>query len=111
MKMHANVNADSLHFDNLILVVIDHFLELLVRDEEVRFLLPVDAYVALHTGPYFVRCHKIPVTALVGYLGLAIRIHLMPFPTDYAHMLTCQTKIYEKRSRFVNLFMHLTLQA
>jgi len=66
--------------------MIDHFLDFIVRDEEIRFLLSVDAYVALHADPHFIRCHKIPVTALTGYLGLTIGVHLMPFPADYAHL-------------------------
>jgi len=75
----------NLHFDNLILVVIDHLLDFLIRDEEIRFLLPVDAYVTMHTGPNFIGCYKIPITAFIGYLGLTIWVHLMPFPADYTH--------------------------
>ncbi len=65
----------------------DHLPDLIIRDEEIGFQLPVDAYVTLVAGPNFIRCHKVPVTALAGYLGLAIGVHLVSFTADYAHLL------------------------
>ncbi len=84
--MLVNVKKINLHFNHFFLFVFDHLLDLIIRDEEISFHLPVDAYVAAVADPNFIRCHKVPVTALTGYLGLAIGVHLVSFTADYAHL-------------------------